>query len=116
MLIIHNLATHMRREQGGTSLPLDGPSRVGGAARHHHRAISPAFELLHCESPSPVFDLSGGSDLSGGEAGSSKEGGDGQDGEADEGGEGSAVDGLGGQKGVVATCWHRKIVNGSEYY
>ena len=40
-----------------------------------------------------MFDLSGGSDLSGGEAGSSEEGGDRTDGEADEGGEGGSVDG-----------------------
>ena len=83
----------MCREQGGTSLSLYGSSRVGGAARHHHGSISQASELLHCESASSVFDLSGGGDLARGEAGSTEEGGDGPNGEADEGGEGSPVDG-----------------------
>ena len=83
----------MRREQGGPSLSLDGTSRAGGAAGDHHWTISTASEQLYCESASSVFDLSGGGDLSGGEAGSSEEGGDGQDGEADEGGEGCTVDG-----------------------
>ena len=75
---------HLRREQGGTSLPLNGPSRVRGAARHHHWSVSSASEQLYCESASSVFDLSSGGDLSRGETGSSEEGGDREDGEADD--------------------------------
>ena len=95
-LISYSLASvdcYLRREQSGTSLPLDGPSRAGGAAGYHHWSVSTAFEQLYCESTSAVFDLSGGGDLARGETGSAEEGGDGQDGEADEGGEGSTVDG-----------------------
>ena len=84
---------HMCREQGGTSLSIDRPARVGGAAGHHHWSIPAASELMHCESTSSVFDLQSGGDLSRGKAGGAEEGGDGAVGEGAEGGEDGAVDG-----------------------
>ena len=84
---------HMCREQGGTSLSLDWPTRIGGAAGHHHWSIPAASELMHCESTSSVFDLQSGGDLTGGKGGGEKAGGGRQVREGAERGAQSSVDG-----------------------
>ena len=81
------------REQGGTSVPVDRKTRVGGAAGDNHWPVSEADKLLHRQSAGAVLDLEGRSYLTGGEGGGSEEGGGGKAGQGAEGGAQSAVDG-----------------------
>ena len=56
-------------------MPFNWETRVGGAVGNNHWPIQEVDKLLHCQSASTVFDIEGGSYLSGGEGGGEEEGG-----------------------------------------